>query len=389
MTGAWTSSIDEALEGAVANGTVPAAAAIVVGPEGVRHEGAAGVDSDAMWRYASMTKALVSVAALQLVDEGKLDLDQTVASVLPAFGELRVLDGFDGDTPRLRAPARQATVRELFTHTAGCGYNFCHADLLRWHEVTGAPDALSGERACLSAPLVNDPGTAFQYGTNVDWLGQVVEAVDGRDLAASLDARIFTPLGMTDSTFSPSAGQRFRMIPIHHRTPEGGLVAGELELPSQPDFWPGGHGAHGTARDYGRFMSAMLNDGELEGTRILSPETVATAFSDHLGDVSFPELMETTIPEYSNDIMSMPVKQGFGLGFHVVSEDVPGLRRAGSGDWAGLFNCYYWIDRSSGVAGAFFTQVLPFFDGAIVGTAVGIEQAVYSGVTAETPTAAT
>jgi hypothetical protein len=135
-------------------------------------------------------------------------------------------------------------------------------------------------------------------------------------------------------------------------------------------------------------MAAMLNDGELDGSRILRPETVELAFTDHLGGIPYPEVMETALPEYSNDVQSFPVKQGFGLGFHVVLEGLPGMRSAGSGDWAGLFNCYYWIDRSSGVAGAFFTQVLPFFDEAILETAMGVEGAVYAGVTAETPTTA-
>jgi CubicO group peptidase (beta-lactamase class C family) len=216
----------------------------------------------------------------------------------------------------------------------------------------------------------------------------VVEALDGCDLATSLQERIFTPLGMTDTSFSPSAGQRFRMIPVYHRLPDGGLVAGDIDLPPEPEFWAGGHGGFSTARDYGRFMAAMLNDGELDGVRVLRAETVALAFTDHLGGVPYPEVMETSIPEYSNDVQSFPVRQGFGLGFHVVLEGLPGLRSAGSGDWAGLFNCYYWIDRSSGVAGAFFTQVLPFFDGAILETAMGIEGAIYAGVTAEAPTTA-
>ena len=215
----------------------------------------------------------------------------------------------------------------------------------------------------------------------------MIEALDGRDLAAAVRERVFVPLGMTDATFSPNAGQRFRMIPVHHRTADGGVIAGEIDLPPAPELWAGGHGAYGTARDYGRFMAAMLNDGELDGARILSPETVALAFSDHLGGIAWPEVMESAAPEFSNDITALPVKQGFGLGFHVVLEDLPGMRHAGTGDWAGLFNSYYWIDRASGVAGAFFTQVLPFFDLAIVQTALDVEQAVYSGVTADAATA--
>ena len=130
-------------------------------------------------------------------------------------------------------------------------------------------------------------------------------------------------------------------------------------------------------------MTALLNDGELEGTRILRPESVELAFSDQLRGGAFPEVIESALPLYSNDILSPPIRQSFGLGFHVALEDMPGMARAGSGDWAGLFNCYFWIDRESGVATAFFTQVLPFFDMKIVETSLGIEQAVFAGITAD------
>jgi CubicO group peptidase (beta-lactamase class C family) len=385
MNAEWTNGVDQLLEGAVASGAVPAAAAIVVDRDGVLHQSQAGLLSDTVWRYASMTKSLTSVAALQLFEEGKLDLDAEVASIIPAFGDLQVLDGFDGDEPRLRPPARQATVRELFVHTAGHGYAFGNEDLVRYHAVTGVPDIFTGLEACLHTPLVHDPGTAFQYGINVDWLGRVVEALDDRDLEASLRARVFDPLGMDDATFRPSDEQRARMIPVHHRLPDGGLMAGDVDLPRDPEFCSGGGGLHGTAGDYGRFMRAMLNDGQLDGVRILRPETAELAFTDNLAPVPYPERMESAIPELTNVIESLPVAQGYGLGLQLVLEDIEGMRRAGTGSWAGLFNCYYWIDRTSGVAGAFFTQVLPFFDARIVETAFGVEGAVYAGLPVSAP----
>jgi CubicO group peptidase (beta-lactamase class C family) len=127
-------------------------------------------------------------------------------------------------------------------------------------------------------------------------------------------------------------------------------------------------------------MRAMLRGGELDGERILRSETVDLAFTDHLDGIELPALIESAVPELSNDIPSWPVAQGFGLGFHLVLEDMPGMRCAGTGDWAGLFNCYYWIDRTTGVAGALLTQVLPFFDARIVETSLAFEQAVYSEV---------
>jgi CubicO group peptidase (beta-lactamase class C family) len=388
----WANGIEQLLEQAAADATVPGAAVAVTDASGSTELATAGrlrideetpVSAETMFRLMSMTKALGSVAALQLVEQGRLELDQTVASVLPAFGELKVLDGFDGDQPRLREPRQQATIRHLLSHTAGHGYGFLNADILRYHEVTGHPDPFSGLRASLQVPLVADPGTEWNYGINTDWLGQVVEAVSGQDLAAYLEEHLFGPLGMTDTTFAPTAEQRGRLMSIHQRTEDGGLALSEIEAPvAEPEFWPSGHGAYGTARDYARFMAAVLAGGELDGARILAPETIEMAFSDQLGAIKIQEVLHSTLPPISNDIVSAPFAQSWGLGFHLFNEDVPGMRRAGSGDWAGLFNCYFWIDRASGVAAAYLTQVLPFFDGQILANLQAVEASIYAGVTA-------
>jgi methyl acetate hydrolase len=382
-TGAWA---------AVSDQTVPGAVLVVTDTDGAAQEMSAGVlrvggelpvGPRTMFRLMSMTKAFASVGALQLIEQGQLTLDQEVASVLPAFGELQVLDGFDGDVPRLRDPTQQATIRQLLTHTAGHGYAFSNRDLLRYHKVTGVPGPFSGLRAGLMAPLIADPGTEWNYGINTDWLGQVIEAISGQDLASYLEEHLFAPLGMSDTTFAPTDEQRARMMAVHGRTPKGGLALVELDAPvAEPEFWPAGHGAFGTARDYGRFMSALLSGGELDGVRILRPESVELAFSDQLRGIPLPELVESALPELSNDIPSAPFSQGWGLGFHLFTEDLPGMRRAGSGDWAGLCNCYYWIDRPAGVAAAFLTQVLPFFDEGIVQTAQAAEEAIYDGIAA-------
>jgi CubicO group peptidase (beta-lactamase class C family) len=326
-----------------------------------------------------MTKALVSVAALQLIERGEIDLEQPVQDILPAFGVLQVLEGFDGDAPRLRAPERQATVRHLLTHTAGPGYWFANADLLRYHQLTGIPDPTAGKLATLfEMPLVADPGTRWEYGMSTDWLGLVVEAVGGQDLASHCAEHVFGPLGMNDTTFTPTAEQLARAMAIHARTPDGGLVPFPLALPDNAEYYSAGSGAWATGPDYLRFMRALLRDGELDGERVLAPETVKLAFTDHLRGAPLPEMMHSAVPELTNDVPAFPVVQGCGLGFQLVLEDVPAMRRAGTGNWAGLANCYFWIDRATGVAGALLTQVLPFFDARIVETALGFEQVVYS-----------
>jgi methyl acetate hydrolase len=383
-----TSDIDGLLQGAVDNRVLPGVVALTGDRDGTQYEGAFGllnIDGDAavapdtMFAIMSMTKAFVTVAALQLIEQGAIELSQPVAEVLPAFADLAVLEGFDGDTPRLRAPARQATIRNLLTHTSGLSYSFLNADILRYRQLTGTPDEISGQLEMLNVPLVADPGTRWEYGISSDWLGQVVEAVSGSDLATYCRDRIFDPLGMPDATFRPNDEQAARMMTLYDRSPDGGLVQNALELP-EPEFWMGGSGAFATGLDYLRFIRALLRGGELDGERVLTAETVDLAFSDHLDGAPLPDGMHSAMPELSNDVPAVPFLQGWGLGFHLFLEDLPGMRRAGSADWGGLFNCSYWIDRTAGIAGVLLTQVLPFYDARIVETTAGFELGVYADV---------
>lgn len=383
-------ALDDVLRRAVDEGRVPGVAAIVTDRDGTIYEGAAGalheggpaVDARTIFRYASCTKALASVAALQLYEQGRFGLEDEVATYLPEFGALQVLDHFDGETPVLRAPSRPPVIRELLTHSTGVTYFFTNAKIARFHEVTGTPHVLTGDRAALTkVPLAADPGTVWDYGTNTDWLGLLVEQLSGQTLDAYLAEHVLGPLGMDDVTFAPSDEQRARAMPIHMRTPDGGLAATELDLPPAPDWWAGGHGLFGTAGAYARLIRALLRGGELDGQRILREETVELAFSDHLAGVPMPpDGIRTAAPEFCNDVPALPFAQGWGLGFHLTLEDVPGMRRAGSGDWAGLFNLYYWIDRETGVGGMILTQVLPFFDAGVVQAFVELEANVYAQV---------
>lgn len=392
MTPDVSTTVQEILERAVETGAIPGGAFVLTGPEGDVQEVTAGtvrlgteepVTTDTMYRLMSMTKAVASVGALQLVERGELRLDHDVASIIPEFGEIKVLDGFDDDRPRLREPSRPATVQELFTHTSGHGYVFLSPELVRYYEVTGLPDPLSGVRSSLQQPLIADPGTEWNYGISLDWLGLVIEAVSGQDLPSYLTEHVLGPLAMSETTFTPSDEQRSRLMAVHSRTPEGGFTISELDLPAEPEYWAAGHGLHGTAGDYARFMAALLAGGELDGNRILRPETVDLMFTDHLAGIPLPpEGTVSTMPELSNDVPPLPFAQTFGLGLHVFTEDLPGMRRAGSGDWSGLCNCYYWLDRTSGVAGAFLTQVLPFYDGPLLEAVLGSEQAVYAEILA-------
>jgi CubicO group peptidase (beta-lactamase class C family) len=378
------SGIAALLDGAVSKGAVHGIAALVVDRNGpLFHHAAGEADERTVFRLASMTKAVATTAALQLVEQGRLSLDASVESILPAFGALRVLDGFDGDTPRLRPPASRATVRQLMTHTAGLGYFFLSEKLLRYHQLTGEPDPLSGRRRSLSVPLVNDPGTAWEYGLNTDWLGLVVEAVSGQSLSSYLQEHVYGPLEMADSTFTPSAGQRGRLLRVMQRQADGTLAPSPHDLPATSEWDAAGHGSYGTVQDYGRFLQAWLAD----GAGILQPATVAMALQDQLGALRLPELQKSRIPELSNDVPGLPFPEGFGLGFHLTLADLPGMRSHGSADWAGVFNCYYWVDRSKGIGAMLMTQLLPFFDMPVVETLMAFETAVYEQVGAAVPAA--
>lgn len=378
--------IDDLLNGVTADGALHGIAATVVGRDGILYEHAAGdAKPDTMFRNASMTKAVATTAALQLVEQGRIQLDAPVASIVPEFGELQVLEGFDGSEPVLRAPKTQPTVRQLMTHTAGCGYHFLNDKLFTYCAETGFPNPLEGIKQSISAPLVNDPGTVWEYGVSTDWVGQVVEAVTGQTLADYLAEQVYGPLGMTDSTFAPSDEQRARLLPVRFRAPDGSLVTTELDLPAEPEWDAAGHGSYGTIADYGRFVRAWLNGGELDGTRILKEETVELALRDHLDRAPLPKKMEPTVPELSNPVEALDVPQGWGLGFHLYLTDLPGMRSAGSADWSGLFNSFFWIDRAAGIAAVIATQLLPFFDDTMVKTILAFEAAVYAELGARAP----
>ena len=371
--------IDDLLNGVTADGSLHGIAATIVGRDGVLYEGAAGdAKPDSMFRNASMTKAVATTGALQLVEQGRLDLDATVASIVPGFGELQVLDGFEGGEPVLRAPKTQATVRQLLNHTSGCGYHFLNEKLYTYCTEHAWPNVLQGKKQSISAPLVHDPGTVWEYGVSTDWVGQVVEAVSGQTLGDYLAEHVYGPLGMSDSTFDPNDEQRERLLPVLSRQPDGSLAPTTVDLTVEMEWDAGGHGSYGTVADYGRFVRAWVCGGELDGTRILKEETVELALRDHLDGVPLPAKLEPADPELANPVELLPVPQGWGLGFHVYSIDLPGMRSAGSGDWSGLFNTFFWIDRKAGIGAVIATQLLPFFDGKMVETMLGFEAAVYA-----------
>ena len=383
-----TSALDTVLHHAVASGAVPNVVAIAADRDGVVYEGAVGqrsvgsdgdVTPDTHYRIMSMTKMVATAAALQQVEQGNLDLAAPIEQYCPQFADLQVLDGFDGETPRLRPAASKATVKQLITHTAGLGYWFWDESLVRWEAATGTPNVLSGSNVIFTAPLVADPGTVFTYGINTDWLGKVVEAASGKALDVAVKEGITGPLGMGQTSFAPVGDQRADLVPVHLKGADGTWAPSEIELALEPEYYAGGHGLHSTPRDYLRFQRALLRGGELDGTRILAEATVEAAFSNQIGDLDFPATIRTADPAASADFTAGP-GHTWGYGLLLNTADVPGRRRAGSGAWAGLLNTHFWVDRSAGITGAVYTQFLPFVTPDAYQVYVDVETALYAAL---------
>lgn len=381
--------IDTVLQNAVDSGAVPHVAAIAADRDGIIYEGGAGVrvagqsddlvGTSTQFRIMSMTKMVATTAALQQIERGELDLDAPVENYRPEFAELQVLEGFDGDTPRLRPPASKATVKHLITHTSGLGYWFWNADLKKYEEVTGTPNVVPGVMAAFKAPLLADPGTRFVYGINTDWLGRVVEAVAGTTLDVVVKEHITGPLGMDDTMFALDDGRKQNVVDVHVRGEDGAWTAAGGILNESPEWWAGGHGLYSTPRDFVRFQRALLRGGELDGQRILQDATVDAAFTNQIGNLDFPEVIETADPPITDSLRVGPgYKWGYGLLLN--TNDVPGRRRAGTGAWAGLFNTHFFIDRTTGVCASIYTNSLPFIEEPAWQLYGDFEEALYSAL---------
>ncbi|MBT2271412.1 beta-lactamase family protein [Rhodococcus enclensis] len=367
---------------------VPGVVAMITDREGNIYEGAAGertlgsdvpMTLDTTFALFSTTKAITGTAVLQCVEEGLLDLDAPAATYVPEIGELKVLDGFDaGGNPVLREPKRDITTRMLLLHTAGFGYDFFNESYNRLSQEHGQPSVITCSKAALTTPLLFDPGEKWEYGTNIDWAGQVVESIRGQRLGDVMRQRIFEPLEMADTAFTMSPSMKDRLAPIHQRESDGSLtpLIG-FELPAEPEVHMGGHGLHGTVGDYMKFIRMWLNDGAGTSGRVLSPETVAAAVQNGL-EGQHVGLLPGVLPTLSNDAEFFPgVAKGWAYSFMTNEEVAPTGRPAGSLAWAGLANLYYWIDRQTGVGGFWATQILPFADPGSINGYLEFETAVY------------
>lgn len=364
---------------------IPGAVGVAVTRTGVLFEGACCssdadggrlAKTDAIFRIASMTKPITSVAAVQLIEQGRVALDDRADKYLPELATVPVLRSFDPQTGAyaLAPPASPITVRHLLTHTSGLGYAFTD-----WRVRDFKPRR--GEKLA-AGPLVFDPGTEWLYGTSTDWVGRLVENVSGQNLEDYFQQHILGPLAMHDTSFVVPPGKQERVVSTANRTDQGPIeLATRAPLPAVSTF-NGGGGLYSTAADYGRFMRMLLNDGELDGVRVLSAESVALMARDHLDGLR-TRALKTAQPARSRDFSFIEdQRDGWGLGFLITTTARPQRRSQGSLSWGGINNTYFWVDRAQGIGGAILMQFLPFADPAALAVYDAFEGAVYGAAAA-------
>jgi CubicO group peptidase (beta-lactamase class C family) len=318
---------------------------------------------------------------MQLVEQGRLSLDEPIGALLPDLASPQVLDGFDASgEPKLRPAKRPITLRQLMTHTAGFCYDMWNGDMGTYLQKAGTPGIITCKNDALKTPIASDPGTRWEYGTNIDFVGKAVEAVSGQRLDAYLRDNVLGPLGMSDTAFKIGDSQRRRLVGMHARGEDGTLAPLPFELEQEPEFHMGGGGLYGTAGDYIKFNQMILNRGRGNGNQVLKPETVAVMGQNHIGDLTVTK-MTTAAPVYTNDVDLYPdMVKKWGLSFLINTATTPEGRSPGSLAWAGLANTYFWIDPSRDVTGVILMQLLPFADKSALEAFSGFERGVYAGL---------
>ena len=355
---------------------------IYTGTRGVRGLGeSAPMSMDTVMFIASMTKPLTSAAAMQLVEQGKLDLDEPAAKIIPELATTKVLSGYDANgVPLLRPSKSQLTLRQLLTHTSGFTYDIWNADLNRYYATQNVPRLGTGQKAALHVPLSFDPGDRWQYGIGIDWVGLLVEAASGMSLGEYFRRNLTGPLGMDSTAFKISTDMRARLAKMHSRSDDGKLAVIAFEAVQNPEFESGGAGLYSTANDYLRFLRMILNNGRGNGNQILRPETVTLMSRNAMGDLRVG-MLHTAIPFLSHDAeFFVGLPKTWGLGFMINEAAAPTGRSAGSLAWAGLANTFFWIDPSQGIAGLAMMQILPFVDPKALDVYYAFEKSVYASL---------
>jgi methyl acetate hydrolase len=356
--------IDAILQRAVQQKTVPGVVAIIANKDQILYHNAYGLmdvgkqkpmTKDAIFRIASMTKPVTSVAIMMLVEEGKLKLDDPVSKYIPSFQNREVIDTFNPKDVTYTTKKTQKTVliRHLLSNTSGLAYTFANDTSNRLVQKTG--------KAAEELPLLYEPGTRWTYSGSTKVLGQVIEKITGGGLDKFMNERIFRPLDMQETSYAVAAGKMNRLVTIQRRA-DGKLTEtpnpGKLESPVAGDG-----GLNSTTADYIKFLQMFLNEGKTKGATLLRKDSIEAMTRNEIGDV-IVQTQETTNPALSQ---SFPIGAGrdkFGFGFQITTsnKENPNLRAPGSYTWAGIYNTHFWVDPKRQIAAVIMMQVLPFYD---------------------------
>lgn len=381
-------ALNRVLETAIEDGHTPGLVVSVADRNGVIFEGAAGVKAvggdeamttDTVFRAFSMTKAVGAAAAAKCIEDGLLTLDTPVEDVLPEWKDVKRLAGFDADgAPILVEPSTKATLRHLATHTSGLVYEFWNEGQGKYMTATEAPTILSGLMGALhSYPLAFEPGTRWDYGAGIDWLGRMIEEATGKRIDGYATETILEPCGMGDTGFELRPDMAARLTSAHIMT-EDGFAPHDIAPPPTPELYGMGHCLYTTGPDYLRFIRMLMSGGEIDGVRVLKPETVEMFCANQIGDLSVGK-MTSYAPPLTADVDFFPEQENkFSLGCLMNTKDIDGKRRAGSQSWAGVLNTHYWFDPASGVAAVIMLQHLPFVDPHCLAIYDAVERTVYA-----------
>ncbi len=364
---------------AIEHGDIPGIAVVIVNRDEIIYQCFLGkqdvarnitMSSNAIFRIASMTKPITSVAIMMLVDAGKIILDDPVSNYLPEFKGRPVIDTFnEADATYTTRPAkREITIRHLMTHSSGLGYAFTNPTVKRIVEAT--------QKSEPDLPLLHDPGERWTYSAGTRVLGSIVEKVSGQTLDVYLRTHIFEPLKMVDTGHVVPSEKVSRVVTVHTR--KGGKLTETPNDPKQESPIRGDGGLYSTAQDYSRFVRMLLNGGTLDGAKILSPRAAQAMSMMPTGG----PVMQTQPDANPDRTRPFPIGAGkdkFGLGFQVSAPDpqYAKFRSPGSLAWGGINNTHFWIDPKRQIAGIVMMQVLPFYDDASVALLRGIEEQVY------------
>ncbi|KAI9004526.1 beta-lactamase/transpeptidase-like protein [Hyaloraphidium curvatum] len=371
-------ALDALLAKGVADGAAPTIAAAVAVNGKLVYDGIAGPapENPTFW-IASMTKMITSVAAIQLVEQGKLDPHAKLSDIFPEMADLRIIEGWDGDSPKLAKAKSQPTPLQLGAHSAGFAYDFFNADYGKAYKALGVPTIFAYlKETMFKSPLMFEPGTDWEYAIGIDFLGLIVEKITGKTLDVALKESIFDKLGMTNTYFDIKGDPR--AVAFSLRPADGGALGPfAFGPPEGQDYQPGGHGLRSTPADYLKFLTDLISD----SPQLLKKATVDEYVGkNHLGEGIHVKALQACYP-YSNVAEFIPGEAiGHSMACAVSTKDTEGMRPAGTLTWAGLANSFFWADPKNGVAAVIACQVFPFCDVKVIPLLHEYEKAVYANL---------